>query len=50
LCFGTLQITMTTPRRRMILHFSQRFLIDARTFNAVPFPTIADGPATPSVC
>lgn len=32
LCLGFLQITITTPLRLMILHFSQRTLTDALTF------------------
>ena len=32
LCFGSVQITMITPRRLMTLHFSQRGLTDADTF------------------
>ena len=33
-CFGSEQITRICRSRRMILHLSQRFLTDARTFNA----------------
>jgi hypothetical protein len=29
---GSLQITLTTPERLMILHLAQRGFIDARTF------------------
>gem|GEM_PF-4657428 len=32
LCLGVLQITIILPLRRMILHLSQIFLIDERTF------------------
>ena len=32
LCLGFSQITRTMPRRRMILHLSQRGLTDACTF------------------
>lgn len=34
LCFGSLQITLTTPFRLMILHLLQIFFTDARTFMA----------------
>src|SRR5438067_4720857 len=36
LCFGISQITRSTPCRLMILHFSQRFLIEARTLTSYP--------------
>jgi hypothetical protein len=32
LCLGLEQMTRTTPRRLMILHFSQRRLTDGFTF------------------
>jgi len=32
LCFGFVQITRTTPRRRITLQFAQIFLTDALTF------------------
>lgn len=32
LCFGFSQMTRTTPRRLIILHFSQRRLTDGLTF------------------
>lgn len=32
LCFGLLQMTRTTPSRRMIWHLSHSFLTDGRTF------------------
>jgi hypothetical protein len=35
------QITRTTPLRRMILHFSQIFLMDALTFIVLPLAVIA---------
>ena len=36
LCFGFSQITRNIPLRLMILHFSQIFLIDDRTFMIFP--------------
>jgi hypothetical protein len=35
LCRGSVQITRTTPLRRMILQFRQIFLTDANTFMSV---------------
>src|SRR2546425_8758026 len=36
LCFGFSQITLTTPRRRTILHLAQILRTDERTFMATP--------------
>ena len=33
---GLLQMTITTPWRRMVLHFSQIFLTDGLTFMSLP--------------
>ena len=40
LCFGLVQMTRTTPRRRTILHLLHIRLTDVRTFHAVLSPWI----------
>jgi hypothetical protein len=39
LCFAFSQITLTTPRRVMTLHFTQIFFTDARTFMIAALPS-----------